>query len=258
MSGPAWPPHGIGLVLATTGLLLVACSTTRVPVQTTITPIDEPFPTSATAVTGTSALSPGGDAVLVASALAAELVVRPSDLPSPWAGMQLRLPTDGDKLTVGSLDNCGYRFVTEKFRLARRQVAVVDAAGRDVGVSHEVIVYASPAHASEAFREWRSSVNGCRKGTVFRSPVPGSPRIRLDAASTAADSTLPVAQNLVTRTSATILSASRPRLHGITLLQLQGTVLDVVRVRSATPLTVSKIKAGVALAAAAGHRLAEG
>lgn len=257
MSGPARSPHGADLVFVTAGLLLVACSTTRVPVQTTVTPIDEPFPTSVTAVSDASTTSPtDGDAVRLASGLAAELVLRPADLPSPWAGMQIQLPPDGDKLTVGSLDNCGYQFSTEKFRLARRQVAVVEATGRDVGVSHEVIVYDSPAHASAAFQEWQSSVNGCRRGTVFRSPVPGSPRIRLDTASTAADSTLPVAQNLVTKTSATILSASRSRLHGIALLQLQGTVLDVVRVRSTAPLTVSMTKAAVALAAAAGRRLA--
>ena len=243
-------------------LLLSACSNTVIPVQTTIVPSDEPLTTSITTSVATVTGTPeptGGDAVQVASeALAARLVIRPADLPSPWAGMEVRLLADGDELSKGGLDNCGYTFRTQRYRLARRQVGVLDAISQDAGVSNEVIVYDSSAHASAAFREWQNSVSGCRRGTVVRSPAPGSPRIRLDVESTATDPTLPVAQNTVTMTSSTVLSASRSRLYGITLLQVHETVLDVVQVRSTVPLTRSKINAATALAATAGRRLASG
>lgn len=269
MSGPVRPRPRTAVVFLTAGLLLAACSTTKIPVQTTITPSAEPVLTDTTPGTqtgtetdqptaGPSGVTDPTDAA-EATQLATRIAIQPTDLPSPWAEMRIKVPPNGDKLTgFPSLENCGYRFGSEEDRVVRRAVTVSDADGKDTGVFNEVVIYDTPAHAAAALREWRSSVNGCRLGTIFQPQGEDEPRLRVESESTTTNSALPVTENTVTMITATALSSPRARLSMMTVLQLQDRVLDIVWVVSPTPLTRSKIASGTTLAAATGRRLTGG
>jgi hypothetical protein len=269
MSGPARSRPHTAVVFLTAGLLLTACSTTKIPVQTTITPSAEPVPTDAAPGTQTGAetgQTPADPSLVTdptdaaeAMQLATRIAIQPTDLPSPWAGMGVQVSPNGDKVTGSpSLENCGYRFGSEQDRVTRHAVTVTDADGKDVGVFNEVVFYDTPAHAAAALREWRSSVNGCRKGTIFQRQGEDQPRLRVESESTATNSALPVTENTVTMITATALSSPRARLSMMTVLQLQDRVLDIVWLVSPTPLTRSKISSGTTLAAATGRRLTGG
>jgi hypothetical protein len=263
MSGPVRQRLRTALVLLTAGVALTACSTSRIQVRSTIDPTDADITFSATPTDTASgtATDPSADATAAAASAGADLTgrlsVQAGDLPGPWTGMRVQLSPDGDKLAGQSLDNCGYTFASEKFRVARRMTGVYDAAGKEVGVYNEVVVYDSDSHAMSAMREWKASVGNCHKGTLIKPTAKGDPKIRVESETTTTDATLPVADNTVTSQSATVLGATRTRLYGMFVVQLRGAVLDVVLMVSPTPFTRADITGLTTLAQATGKRLAD-
>jgi hypothetical protein len=264
MSGPLRSRTWGAVVLVTTTVLvtatpaLTACSTTRIPVRTTITPSDEPTPTPATTVTGsptaTPTVGPSTGQQTAAAALVAKVGLTTADLPAGSA-LAIKLAPGGDQVAGQiTLDNCGHQFVTEKRRVARRQVTLVDARGRQSGLSGEVVVYDSARHAAEALQEWRTSVDACQAGTLIQPQVAGAPRLRYDSVSTAADESLPVAENTVT-TAALTLAATRARRYRVTVLQQYGSALDVVSLQTSSQPLRSQINQLMVLATATGKRL---
>lgn len=263
MSGPVRQRLRTVAVLLTAGLALTGCSTSRIPVRTSIDPTDADitYATTPTATISDMAASATGATTSTADAaaeLAARLSVQAGDLPGPWTGMKVQLRPNGDKLTEQSLDNCGYTFASEKYRVARRLTGVYSAGGKEVGVYNEVVVYDSPGRAVSAMREWKASVGNCHKGTLIKPTVKGDPKTRVELETTAPDADLPVADNTVTSLSATVLGATRTRSYGMFVVQLRGVVLDVVLMVSPTPLTPADTAGLTSLAKATGKRLAEG
>lgn len=263
MSGPARSRLGVAVMVLAAGLALTGCSNSRIPVQSSLTPPDDTAvplttPSQAGVATATDGTSPDAAAAAQAGAgaeLAGRLSIQAGELPAPWQGMKVQLSPNGDSLTGKSLDNCGYVFPSEKYRVARRLSGVYNAAGKEVGVYNEVIVYDSDGHAGQAMREWRASVGNCHKGSLIKPAAKGQPKTRVDLETTATDASLPVAQNTVTSLEATVLGPTRTRMYAKFLIQARGAVLDVVLAFSPTPLTAGDTAGLTSLAKATGTRL---
>jgi hypothetical protein len=245
--------------MVATSVVLAGCSNSRIPVQTSVTAPDDTElpPTSADATGATPSTDSAGAAQASAGGdLARRLGLQEADLAAPWAGMKVQLSPNGDKLTGQSLDNCGFVFPSERYRVARRMTGIYDKAGKGVGVFNEVVVYDSDGHASQALREWHASVGNCHKGTVLKPTTKNGPKTRIDVETTATDPTLPIADNTVTSLSTTVLGLTHTRLYGTFLLQARGSIVDVVLAVSPTPLTAASTSGLSALAKATGQRLA--
>lgn len=260
MAGSVRPGRGAVVVLGAVGLLLSACSTRTIPVRTTITPAEEPIPTLATTSSGNefglaSPASTGADPQVLA--LVDKITLRAGDLPGD-SGLTVRPATGGDQVGgQATLDNCGHRFSTERHRVARRQVAVLDSAGTPIGMSHEVVVYASPDYAGQALREWHASVTACRKGTMVQPSQAGASRVRYESETTVSDDALPVGENTVT-TIVTTRTADRSQRHRTAVLQRQGAALSIIWLETGAAPRRSQLTRLRSVAQATGHRLAEG
>jgi hypothetical protein len=180
------------------------------------------------------------------------VAVRTTDLQH---GYTMQLVPAGDQVAGQvTLDNCGFRFTTEAHRVARRQYALTDAAGRDAGMGNEVVAYDSPAHAAAALAQWHRSAATCPRHAVA-STVAGMPRLvervkhnQLGYAG------LPVRHNVVTVESA---SARRlGTLYMIAILQVHGRVLDAVYLRQSHRPQPRDLAAAVRIAKLTGRRLA--
>jgi hypothetical protein len=88
------------------------------------------------------------------------VVLRPSQI---GAGYKVRHPAGWNRVANQvTLDLCGYTFMSERQRVARRQPWFVHGA---VQVSNEVVAYRAGG-AAEALRELRAATAGCPKGFV--------------------------------------------------------------------------------------------
>src|SRR5699024_3146415 len=97
-----------------------------------------------------------------------------------------------------TLDNCGFDFTTERYRVARRQYRVLNSFGSDTGLSNEVVAYDTSAHAAQALTQWRAAVAECPT-TPVRSSVEGVPPMRFTVISNVVNSKeLPTDSNTVT------------------------------------------------------------
>lgn len=174
-----------------------------------------------------------------------------SDFTNGWT---VRLMNDGDRVRGQvTLDNCGYRFSTERHRVARRQYEVVASGGRDTGLSNEVVAYDSAGQAAEAMAQWRHSAAHCPTGPI-RSAVAGSPRMRERTLRNDQDITqLPIGTNTLTVEAFTL--PGDHRLYGIAILQVRDRFLDAVYVIQRRLPTSQDIGAVTVLAIPTGSRL---
>jgi hypothetical protein len=188
---------------------------------------------------------------------AADLVTRVGLFTRDLAnGYQVRLIPGGDRVTGQvTLHDCGYDFTTEKDRVARRQTAIVTAAGVQSGLSNEVVAYDTRAHAAEALRQFRTSVKHCPKNVFEDSGNTGGPDVRYDVSSIGRDVSLPVKDNAVARFVVTFKGV-KGQVHGSFILQRQGTVLDAVYLQTRTNPTASDLSVLRSLAQTTGVRLA--
>jgi hypothetical protein len=75
-----------------------------------------------------------------------------------------------------TLDLCGYRFRSEKLRVARVQLSWISNTGGPPFLSNEVVAY-KPGGAAKAIKELRTAIATCPKGFV-KSTVLGAGLIR--------------------------------------------------------------------------------
>jgi hypothetical protein len=75
-----------------------------------------------------------------------------------------------------TLDVCGYRFRSEKLRVARIQLSWISNTGGPPFLSNEVVAY-KPGGAAQALKELRQAVAACPKGFV-KSRVSGAGMIK--------------------------------------------------------------------------------
>jgi hypothetical protein len=76
-------------------------------------------------------------------------------------GLTVSLGTNGTSLAQPSLAYCEKTFPSERSREARRQVDVLNAAGKRAGISSEAVLYLTPADATLALAELRSGAASC-------------------------------------------------------------------------------------------------
>lgn len=81
--------------------------------------------------------------------------------------IEIQLIQQGDTLVGKTLDFCGGVFPSEKLRLARRQVAAVDADGNYLGFSSEAVQYESAEAAQQAIDEMIVQKSACKDGSTF-------------------------------------------------------------------------------------------
>jgi hypothetical protein len=94
------------------------------------------------------------------------LVLQQSDVP---IGDSVLALDHGADLTVATLDLCNGSYPSEKLRVARRQVALVDELAV-TQLSTEAVLYGKPADGVQAFRELSSVAAHCPANPV-KSPV---------------------------------------------------------------------------------------
>lgn len=76
-----------------------------------------------------------------------------------------------------TLDECGHQFPSERLRVARHQIASVDASGHPT-LSNENVAYGTAADASQALRELRAAIATCPPNEFVPSAIAGQPPIR--------------------------------------------------------------------------------
>lgn len=115
--------------------------------------------------------TPEAPAIADRAALA-DLVVSQPDVASPYEVLLIR---NGNRTSEPTLDLCNGRFATEKQRVARLQVAELEAnanANANAVLSTEAVTYERGADGNKAFAELRSVRRACPSGPVT-SPVGG-------------------------------------------------------------------------------------
>jgi hypothetical protein len=156
-----------------------------------------------------------------------------SDVP----GMTISAAPAGLGLEMPTLQMCGYRFPSERLRLARRQLSIVTPGVEDVEYSSEVVAYRRPADAAAALAELKDSIAVCPQGEVTRSGVPGVGPIRTDRLEFAVNPPgLAVRPSLWT-SSTTEIEGGR-LLYGVAYYQVHGAILDgsyLITLEPATP-----------------------
>lgn len=81
--------------------------------------------------------------------------------------VNIQLIQQGDTLAGHTLDFCGGVFPSEDLRLARRQVAAVDADGNYLGFSSEAVQYESAEAAQQAINEMVQQKLQCNDGATY-------------------------------------------------------------------------------------------
>lgn len=168
-------------------------------------------------------------------------------------GFTLKLAADGEKIEPGD-NNCNMKFATDGQRLARREVVVVDAAGEEMPVGSEVVLYRNTLVAANAMKEWRSSVTRCKPGTWIKGDVPAED-VRIESETNRSDPTLPIADN----TDTNILLTPRGAKVSFRLLiisQRKGAVITTTFVYTAKKPRPADVAALRFLAGRTGARLA--
>ncbi len=171
-------------------------------------------------------------------------------------GYATRLVPGGRKVRGEvTLTNCGYRFTTEKYRVARRQVVVMKGT-TSVGLSNEVVAYDTGAHAALALAQLRRSVRGCTVGMYITSEVKGVPDIRYDVSRVTSGLThLPVADNAVVSLKEKPRGTAKPFFQVI-VAQRAGRVLNLMYLGTRTAPADAALNTVGALAVVTGQRLA--
>lgn len=233
----------VGMVLATT---VVGCT------STTSGTGQKPSSSSGAATSSASTLSRSAPASppAVLGSILQRIALSSGDLNR---GDRLKLYPGADQVDGQvTLDNCGYDFTSEADRVARRQYGVLDAAGKDTGISNELVAYDSAAHAALALTQVRTALATCPK-TPVRSAVAGVPALTYRVTvNRSGVSTLPASMNLLTVESA---AAQGQTLYNVSVYQVQGRYLDAVYVNLHTPASSTDVDTALMLAAATGRRL---
>jgi hypothetical protein len=171
------------------------------------------------------------------------------------AGCALRLTPDGDKVAGQvTLDNCGFAFTSELYRVARLQYSLYHGGGRRVGVSDELVAYDSPIEAAAALAQWRNATAHCPRRLVH-STIAGMPplheRVTYNASRVRS---LPNANNTITVES--LAARGIGTRWAVAVLQVRGRILDAVYLTMTSRPTPDEIAAATNLAAITGRRLA--
>jgi hypothetical protein len=229
-------------------LTRVAAIGAAVPLLIALTGCGSSDPTAA-ATQPTTASQP---VTVAPSALVGRVGLVDSDL---RAGGHVRLYQAGDQVQGQvTLDNCGYDFTTEAYRVARRQVGVVNPKNRKAFFSNEVVAYDTPARAAMALNQFRMSVVHCPRHTFQKSTVASVPPLRYDVSRLRPTRGLPVSDSAV---AAIVVNAKGGRhLYGLLIFQRQGTVLSGIYLQSSTRLAAADIRTEMSLAKVTGGRLA--
>jgi hypothetical protein len=195
-----------------------------------------------------TASATAGPATADAAAQVRRIVVSQKDLLRDYS---VELYPEGDRVEgETTLDYCGYRFTTERHRVARRQVRIM-LLGRYTGVSNEVVVYDTPAQAAKALEEFRTAVRTCRART---SAPAGDLVLRWDSSRLTSDQALPVEDNAVAR--ARITTGGRRHQYATLFMQRGGAVLNGVYLQVTTKPDAETDAAVRQVAIATGKRLA--
>ena len=201
---------------------------------------------------GAASPSPSATTPTPAS-LVTQVGLQSSDLAN---GYKVKLIPGGDVVAGQvTMDNCGYQFSTEAHRVARRQVAMLDAKGKESGASNEVVAYDSVDQATKALDELRASVAHCPKNTFVKGSVAGAPALRYDTASQVTEPNLPVTDNTVLMERVTPKGSTTSQ-YTVFVVQRQGTVVDATYVMSTTKPTANDLTSIMVLSALTGKRLA--
>jgi hypothetical protein len=181
----------------------------------------------------------------------AAIAIRPADL----ATTQQRELIPGGAQVAGqvTMDNCGFDFTTEAFRVARREYVVSDEVTGQTEIGNEVVAYDTATHAAQALDQWYLAAEHCPT-TAFRSSVAGVPPITATITSDRRNvADLPARPNVVTDELQT--AADTGTMYGSARLQQHGRILDIMYVSSADPVTKVVDDQAVQLAQATGRRL---
>jgi hypothetical protein len=187
-----------------------------------------------------------------AGALLERIALRQADF---GGGYTISLIEEGDQVVGNAtLDNCGFDFTTEAYRIARRQYVIDDSAGNDAGMSNEVVAYDTAAHAQEALAQWEKAADTC-PSTPVRSSVAGMPAVTVSVKKNVKDDpALPVARNSV------LIEKQDAGKKGVNYLgvalQVDGNVLDAVYINQHRPVSADDLAALKKVASRTGERLA--
>jgi len=204
----------------------------------------------AAAKTPTTSPSPTGP---TPASLVAQVGLKDADLAN---GFTVKLIPGGDQVSGQvTLDNCGYNFTTESHRVARRQVAMLDATGKDASASNEVVAYDSVEQATLALVELRASVAHCPKNIFVAGAVAGAPALRYDSSGLVTEPNLPVKDNTVLMERVTPKGSTKP-LFTVFVVERQGAVVDATYVLSTTKPTADELTSIMVLSSVTGKRLA--
>ena len=164
------------------------------------------------------------------------------------------LMSGGDQVTGQvTLDNCGFNFTTEAYRVARRQYVVGQSAPGDTGLSNELVAYDTPSHAALAVAQWHTAAATCPHRAV-RSTVAGQPDLVITILHVGLNvATLPAKSNAVTVESGR--ATGKQMLYNLSILQVRGRYLDAVYLTTPTPITGPELTATQRLAVITGQRL---
>jgi hypothetical protein len=154
-----------------------------------------------------------------------------------------------------TFDNCGYRFTSERYRVARQQVVLLTTVGRSTGISSEVVAYDTAAHALLAYNQWRASVTHCKLNVDIQPPELGAPLVRYNLEKMAPDRRLPIRTNEVTNIVVTI-KATGKKLYMMAVIQLRGKFVDITWYNTPAPQSAAQVTSVISLAAITGRRLA--
>lgn len=230
--------------LASAALLLTGCSADE-PVEKVARQQSKPSASAAPKQTAATRAA--------AAKLVGRLGLAEDDVAS---GFKVKLIRGGDRVEGEvTLHNCGYRFTTEKHRVARRQVDLVHPAGHRVGAQSEVVAHDTEARAARAMDELRASFAECRRGVYYDSPE-RMPDVRYLSFSSALDGTLPAKDNLVAQATISVRGRAG-KAYGVQTYQRHGRVLSAVYVLAGQPFKQRDLGIVRLLAETTGKRLVE-
>lgn len=148
---------------------------------------------------------------------------------------------DGDTLATPTLDFCGADYPSERARLARAQTAAFTDAGEFVGLSSEVVVYASPAAAQQALREVTAARKACPTNKAVPTDDGHDVSFTFHSAPGPSNTPLvPAAQRLIIHTTMKVDGKDR---RAFLVYQITGRVLSAFYASSdgATPYTQDEL-----------------
>jgi len=185
-----------------------------------------------------------------------KIAVQPSEIA---AGVKIRLiPGGADVDGEVTLDNCGFNFTTEAFRVARRQYAAVDSQTKNSIFSNELVAYDTAAHAAAALTEWHTAAATCPH-TPIESSVADQPSMLISVQRNDLNvSSLPVPTNAITTEN--IQLPSKPSVgtdYFMAIFQVKGVFLDGLYINVDHPITADEQASLTHLATLSGQRLAQ-